>query len=252
IWEEERKISTLSALRTILALIGHVLLGWSSSQSTDPSREFDALYAAIRDQKIDRPSAVARVRELLPRIRDDFYERGGVDTPAGRERFPVQGYGAESIGGSNGSGYSAKGYDWFDGYKSAGHPGHDIFIHDRNQDALDDRTGQPVNILSIASGIVVAYSSEWSADSNLRGGRYIYIYSPAHRGIFYYAHARSVTVRPGDLVTAGQRIGTVGRSGRNASAARSPTHLHVMFLSIDDGLPKPGDIYPMLKRLGRR
>src|SRR5207302_1372434 len=192
--------------------------------------EFDAYYGQIRDQTIDRAAAQARVRELLPRIRHDFYARGGKDTPAGGERFPVQGYGPESIGGSNGSGYVEKGYDWFDGYKSVGHPGHDIFIHDRNQDAVDDRTGTSVNILSIASGIVVADAPEWSVESRLRGGRYIYVYSPSHNGIFYYAHAGSVLVAPGDVVAAGQPIATVGRSGLNATAPRSPTHLHVMLL----------------------
>jgi len=189
---------------------------------------------------------------LLPRIRDDFYAHGGKDTPAGAQRFPVQAYGAESIGGTNGSGYNANGYDWFDGYTSKGHPGHDIFIHDRDQDSLDDRTGQPVNVLSISNGIVVAYSADWNADSHLRGGRYVYIYSPADGGLFYYAHARSVLVRPGDVVTAGQPIATVGRSGRNAVAPRSPTHLHVMFLSVDAAAMAPRDIYPLLKRLGRR
>ena len=221
-------------------------------QALSPCAAFDFLYAWIRDQKIDRASAQARLRELLPRIRDDFYARGGKDTAAGAERFPIQGYGAESIGGTNGSGYVAKGYDWFDGYTSKGHPGHDIFIRDRNQDSLDDRTGKPVDILSISNGIVVAYAPEWDAGSNLRGGRYVYVYSPADGGLFYYAHARSVLVHPGDIVTAGQPIGTVGRSGRNAAAARSPTHLHVMFLSVDDGATAPRDIYPLLKRVGRR
>ncbi len=163
-----------------------------------------------------------RVRELLPRIREDFYARGGKDTPSGGERFPVEGYGRESIGGSNGSGYLPKGYDWFAGYKSVGHPGHDIFIHDRDQDSVDDRTGKPVNIVSIVNGIVVAYSPEWAADSPLRGGRYVYVYSPARQGIFYYAHAASVLVRPGDLVTAGQPIATVGRSGLSTVLSGGP------------------------------
>jgi len=225
---------------------------WPQPAPPSPSADFDVLYASIRDRKIDRDSALTRAAGLLPRIKAEFYARGGTDTAEGAERFPVQGYGAESIGGTNGSGYDAKGYDWFDGYKSRGHPGHDIFIHDRNQDELDDRTGKPVNVLSIAGGIVVAYSPEWKAASGLRGGRYVYVYSPASNGIFYYAHARSVGVRAGDVVTAGQPIATVGRSGRNASAARSPTHLHVMFLSLAEGGPKPRDIYPLLKRLGRR
>jgi peptidoglycan LD-endopeptidase LytH len=217
----------------------------------DSTAAFDRLYAQIRDQKIDRTATAERTRELLPRIKDDFYVRGGRDTAAGAQRFPVEGYGAESIGGSNGSGYNAKGYDWFDGYRSKGHPGHDIFIHDRNQDSLDDRTGQPVNVVSISNGIVVACAPDWDAGSTLRGGRYIYVFSPSDNGLFYYAHARSVLVRPGDVVTAGQPIATVGRSGRNAAEPRSTTHLHVMFLSVAEGAPVPTDIYPLLRRLGR-
>jgi hypothetical protein len=185
-------------------------------QSVPATTQFDMLYADIRDGKVAR-------------------------------------YAANSIGGTNGSGYVPNGYDWFDGYKSKGHPGHDIFIRDRNQDELDDASGKPVNVLSISSGIVVAYSPEWKASSILRGGRYLYIYDPARNGIFYYAHQRSLLVTPGDIVVPGQAIATVGRSGRNAAAPRSPTHLHVMFLAIDGGdYPKPRDIFQDLARLGRR
>src|SRR5262245_36455916 len=99
----------------------------ASRPASPPCDAFNALYAQIRDRRIDRAAALARVRELLPAIEQEFRARGGGDTPGGAERFPVQGYGAESIGGTNGSGYNAKGYDWFDGYASKGHPGHDIF-----------------------------------------------------------------------------------------------------------------------------
>lgn len=235
-------------LRVLVALLSMFV------QAGDhPSAQFDALYAQIRDGRVARDAARARVRELLPQIKADFYARGGTDTPTDASRFPVEGYGPESIGGKSGSGYQPKGYDWFDGYKSGGHPGHDIFIRDRNQDELDDGTGKPVNVLSISSGIVIAYSPDWNTASALRGGRYLYIYDPARSGIFYYAHQRSLLVKPGDVVRPGQPIATVGRSGRNASASRSPTHLHVMFLGIDDGdYPRPRDIYQDLARLGRR
>ncbi len=238
-----------AAFFTVLAAIVHV---HAQPAPDNPCVDFDRLYAAIRDAKIDRQLARREVRALLPRIRDYFNSRGGTLTPPAAWRFPLDGYTADDIGGRNGSGYVADGYDYFDGYKSHGHPGHDLFIRDQNQDELDDTTGQPVNVLSISSGIVVAHAEEWERGSVLRGGRYVYIYDPRANGFFYYAHNRAVIVKPGDIVTPGQVIATVGRSGRNASARRSPTHLHVMFLSLDDGYPRPRDIYQDLLRLGRR
>ena len=181
-----------------------------------------------------------------------FQNHHATPTPPDRWRFPLQGYGAESIGGRNGSGYVATGYDYFDGYRGHGHPGHDLFIHDRNRDELDDNTGLPVNVLSISTGVVVATAQDWAPESVLRGGRYVYVYDPAASGLFYYAHNRTVLVRPGQIVLAGQTIAYVGRTGRNASEPRSPTHLHVMFLAFEDGYPRPRDIYQDLLRLGRR
>lgn len=216
----------------------------------DPCVEFDRLYARIRDGHIARADALSQIRILLPRIRAWFDTHGGIVAPPDTWRFPLEGYGAGDIGGTRGSGYVADGYDYFDGYKSHGHPGHDIFIHDRNQDDLDDGTGKPVNVLSISSGVVVAEATDWAPDSVLRGGRYIYVYDPLANGMFYYAHNRSVLVKPGDVVRPGQVIATAGRSGRNAAAPRSPTHLHIMFLAMDDGYPKPRDIYQDLLRLG--
>ena len=224
-----------------------------AAAAVNPFTAFDELYSHIRDGKISRDAARAKVRALLPSIAREFYARGGKDTPEDAWRFPVEGYAANSIGGTNGSGYLPNGYDWFEGYRSKGHPGHDIFIRDRNQDELDDGTGKPVNVLSISSGIVVAYAPDWTPDSVLRGGRYLYIYDPSRNGIFYYAHQRSLLVKPGDVVSAGQVIATVGRSGRNAAASRSPTHLHVMFLAVDGGdYPRPRDVYQELARIGRR
>lgn len=250
-------LRALIALLVVLAPVARPssagLAARAFQASVNLSARFDALYADIRDQHIARDAAREKVRELLPLIKQDFYARGGKDAPKDAWRFPVEGYAASSIGGTNGSGYLPDGYDWFDGYKGKGHPGHDIFIRDRNQDELDDVTGKPVNVLSISSGIVVAYSPDWKAGSILRGGRYLYIYDPSQNGIFYYAHQRSLLVKPGDIVSPGQVIATVGRSGRNAAAPRSPTHLHVMFLAIDAGdYPRPRQIYPDLARIGRR
>jgi murein DD-endopeptidase MepM/ murein hydrolase activator NlpD len=244
-----RLVGRVGLSLAVIAALAGVAAGQSA---TNPCIEFNRLYAAIRDQKIARASAEEQVRALLPQIREYFRGRRATPTPPDAWRFPVEGYDASSIGGKNGSGYVADGYDYFDGYKSHGHPGHDIFIRDRNRDELDDETGKPVNVISISTGVVVAYSPDWNKDSQLRGGRYLYIYDPAADGVFYYAHNRSLAVKPGDIVAAGQVIATVGRSGHNASAPRSPTHLHVMFLSTADGYPRPRDIYQDLLRTGRR
>ena len=61
--------------------------------------------------------------------------------------FPIAGYNALNIGGENGNGYIASGYDYFDGNKHGGHPAQDIFIHDSNQDCKDDLTQKPVCVL---------------------------------------------------------------------------------------------------------
>lgn len=231
------------------AVVAAVSLG---PPSPSPCVAFDALYAQIRDGGIDRAVALDRVRELLPQIRDYYAAHAPADPPR-PWRFPLDGYGRESIGGKNGSGYQPAGYDWFDGYRSKGHPGHDLFIHDRDQHELDDVTGKPVAILSIADGVVVAEATDWDPASRLRGGRYAYVFSPAAGGMFYYAHAHSIVVKVGEIVRAGETIGTVGRSGRHAAERRSPTHLHVMFLAVgDDGHPRPRDIYADLLRLAHK
>ncbi len=159
----------------------------------------------------------------------------------------MQGYTSASIGGVNGSGYQPNGYDYFDGNKHGGHPAQDIFIVDKNQDNLDDYTKEPVNILSVSNGVVIACESEWEITSDLRGGKYIYIYDPAYEGIFYYAHNSEIFVKPGDVVKAGDMIAHCGRTGLNAYKKRSPTHLHLMFLQVEDGYPKPKNIYNELQ-----
>jgi peptidoglycan LD-endopeptidase LytH len=218
----------------------------SKVEQDNPCIEFDRLNAQVRDGLIDREKAREQIRELLPRVREYFYKKGGVDSNPKSWVFPLQGYGPSAIGGTNGSGYIAGGYNYFDGNKHKGHPAHDIFIRDKDQDEMDDTTHKPVNVLSMSSGVVVASASEWKAGSDLRGGKYIFIYDPASNGFFYYAHNREIFVEPGKIVKPGDVIATVGRTGKSAFEKRSPTHLHFMYLSIEDGFPKPKDLYQAL------
>jgi murein DD-endopeptidase MepM/ murein hydrolase activator NlpD len=214
----------------------------------DPSIEFDRLNTLVRDGLIDRKRARSRISELIPRLRAYFYAKGGIDTPESDCVFPVQGYNRESIGGVNGSGYISKGYDYFDGNQHAGHPAHDIFITDKNRDGLDDNTRARVNVLAMKSGVVVATAKEWAVGSELRGGKYVYVFEPLTNGLIYYAHNSEIFVKPGDVVHAGDVLATVGRSGKNAHLSRSPTHLHIAWLVVDAGYPKPKDIYQLLNK----
>lgn len=162
--------------------------------------------------------------------------------------FPLQGYNYHAIGGTNGNGYSDKGYHYLDGNKHAAHPAHDIFIIDKNQDCLDDRTHLPVPVLAVSDGIVIACSNEWNAGSSLRGGKFIWLYHPAQNIFTYYAHNREILVAPGDMVKQGQKIAEVGRTGFNAYKKRSPTHLHFSAFYIINGLPVPYNPYYQLTK----
>lgn len=157
--------------------------------------------------------------------------------------FPVKGYTASAIGGYNGSGYITSGFDFFE-INSGGHPAHDIFISDANQDAIDDNTGKPVEILSMSGGMVVETRTNWTTDMmDIRGGNIVYIYDNFTNGLFYYAHLKDVHVKVGDLVKPGTSLGTMGRTGKNAYPSRSPTHLHLMYVRSFDGDLRPENIY---------
>jgi len=205
---------------------------------------FNLLNTKVRDQKIGKVKAEKLASHYLNQI-----SIGYRSTPVREEwYFPLAGYDQKAIGGINGNGYLPKGYNYFDGNKHLGHPAHDIFIHDNNQDCLEDRSNKEVNVNSITSGVVVAIEKDWNPDSELRGGKYIYIYDPVAQLLYYYAHNNKIHVKVCETVHPGQIIGTVGRSGKNAFKKRSPTHLHLMVLQTDNGhFLRPVDIYSKLK-----
>lgn len=157
--------------------------------------------------------------------------------------FPVKGYGPAAIGGNNGSGYITAGFDFFD-KNSGGHPAHDIFINDGNQDCLDDATNKPVEILSMSGGIVIETRKNWTTDMmDIKGGNIVYVYDNFSNGFFYYAHLNEVYVNVGEMVKPGTVLGTMGRTGKNAFPSRSPTHLHIMYVRSVNGDMIPDNIY---------
>jgi len=208
----------------------------------DPSFEWNTLYPKIRDRLISKEEAQGKLKALELSIREYTSQRltGGQED---RLCFPLKGYTFHSIGGKKGSGYEVQRYDFFEGSQHKGHPGHDIFIQDRNQDGLDDRTGNPVDVLSVSLGVVVSVNGDWEPSSPVRGGNYVWVYHPIKGRYFYYAHLREIAVSVGQVVSRGDRLGTVGRTGLNAYPKRSPTHLHFSVHHSTDGTPRPIDPY---------
>ena len=209
--------------------------------------EFDSVNTLVRDNKIEKAQALKKLQTIFPELQTTYYKLKPDTAKNEKWIFPVEGYSSKNIGGTHGEGYISKGYDYFDGNKHGGHAAQDIFIYDKNQDCKDDRTGKIVNIRSVSNGIVVALEKDWDSASPLRGGKYIYIYNPCDNAIFYYAHNNEVFVDVGQIITAGDKIATVGRTGLNAFKQRSPTHLHFMKLALDkEFYPKPVNTYQEL------
>lgn len=170
--------------------------------------------------------------------------------------FPLVGHDLKSVGGKNGSGFlpntkygasPIKGYDFLDGNKHGGHPAHDIFIEDKNQDSLDDQNKKSVEVVSLVDAVVIFTSSDWTPKSDLRGGNVVWAYNPNLKMIFYYAHLDKVLVEPGAFLKAGATLGTVGRTGFSAYPKRSPTHLHLMVLKYEDEKLVPYNYFSKLK-----
>ncbi|MGF7042896.1 M23 family metallopeptidase [Mucilaginibacter lappiensis] len=222
--------------------------------------KFNDFNTTVLKGDIKKEAAQNAIKEVLQKINQWYMRRSQLDILLGWT-FPLQGYNYHAIGG-NGDGYSDKGYHYIDGNKHTAHPAHDIFINDKNQDCIDDRTKKPVDVLAVDFGIVIACSNEWEPTSNLRGGKYIWIYhyntfsyvssskavNSNMETITYYAHNNCIFVKPGDMVKPGQKIAEVGRTGFNAFKKRSPTHLHFSAFHLVNDLPVPYNPYSQLKK----
>ncbi len=192
---------------------------------------WDAAEKQVRDGTIARPMAIAEFKLLHNELINFFKNMSGREFLKKELVYPLEGYtsaGQERY-------YVATKYDFFTGTKHAGHPAADLFIHDKNQDCLDDKTHKPVNIVSASFGIVVGKNTGWTPDNPIRGGNYVWVYDMASDGLYYYAHMKDIAVELGTLVRPGDVLGTVGRTGKNARPKRSPTHLHFMYCTYGAG-----------------
>ncbi|WP_158825232.1 M23 family metallopeptidase [Mucilaginibacter lacusdianchii] len=196
---------------------------------------------AITNGTLSKSAAAKQFKTLIKRVKAECHFVA--KTPW---TFPLASYDYKAIGGTNGSGYSAVGYHYLDGNEHSAHPAHDIFIHDTDQNSLDDRTQKPVDVLAVTNGVVIACENQWQTGSSLRGGKYIWLYHPQLNIVTYYAHNSTILVTPGDVVKQGQKIAEAGRTGFNAYKKRSPTHLHFSAFKLAGDMPMPYNPYTVL------
>ena len=209
--------------------------------------DWQSFERSVRDGEIELPDGAALLKSWSRKLQKAFSPQ-----EFGKDKFfPLAGYGIKHIGGSNGEGYSPGGYRFLDGDAHKGHPAQDIFILDANSDGLEDGTGTRAKVVALADGVVLSTFDGWENRRELRGGNYVWIYHPALKLLSYSAHLQDILVGVGDRVRGGEPIATLGRSGKNASLPRSPTHLHVMLLEVEH--MHPIDPYPwLLQASGRK
>ena len=215
-----------------IALFLVTLLFLPSLASAGVCDDWNALYQRIRDYRIKPDVAKKEFARLHRRLQADFPAAGA----RGRV-FPVVGYDAAS--GEKGRNWHGKSYRFFTGNPNGTHAAHDLFIHDVDQHSIDDDSGAPVAVVAFSAGVVVGVNTGWAATSQVRGGNYVWVFDPLTSRYNYYAHLQRVDVRLGQTVKAGEPLGLLGRTGKNAIMPRSPTHLHFMVLAFDGGRMTP-------------
>jgi murein DD-endopeptidase MepM/ murein hydrolase activator NlpD len=212
----------------------------------NPAQGWLSLMTKVRNFELEKSEAITRMNEFINSLKVYLANKDVANISEEQWVFPVKGYTSSAIGGRGGSGYVVSNFDFFD-LNTGGHPAHDIFINDGNQDNLDDATDKPVEILSMTGGIVVETRKNWTPEmSDIKGGNIVYVYDANSNGFFYYAHLQDVHVNVGDIVYPATVLGTMGRTGRNAYPSRSPTHLHIMYVKAYDGDLRPVNVYSYL------
>ncbi len=207
---------------------------------------FKTMLINVREQNVSPNIAENEFIEIFKGIRES-YPNALKEEEVSTLIFPLTKSNIDAVGGKGGAGYFLKNFNLFDFKVNGSHPAHDIFIFDLNQDCIDDRKNDFVDIVSVGNGIVLAIEKDWTDSSAFRGGNYVWVYDFERGGLWYYAHHRKVVVDVGQIVKAGDKLGEVGRTGFNARNKRSDTHLHLMYLKINqDFLPEPIDYYTWL------
>jgi len=233
--------------RGVLLLL--LLVSLASPAQAGVCEDWNRLWLRIRDFQLAPKEAQAAFAPLHQRLRAT-YGKAGIGGPA--RFYPVLGY--DSSGGVEGKAFRPRGFQFFSGNPQGIHPSLDLFIRDKDQDSLDDQSKEPVTIVAYRGGVVVGVNRDWEFPSQVRGGKYLWIFDPITNHYCYYAHLSQVDVQLGQIIQAGEPLGLLGRTGLNAYKKRSPTHLHLMVLAYQDGEMMPYNPWSELvnARLGQR
>lgn len=149
--------------------------------------------------------------------------------------FPLQGYSAKKIVKQKGWSKAAN----YRFYKEtdASHAANDLYIADNDSDGIDDKTHKEVPVLAFVGGVVVASKSDDGLEGDFsRHGNYLWIYHPPSKRYFLYANLTKIQVSIGQVVSTGDVIALLGRSGREHVQMKDRTHLHLMAVSYKNGL----------------
>ncbi|MFH1367505.1 MAG: M23 family metallopeptidase [Elusimicrobiota bacterium] len=240
-------------MKTAVIFMFLALFSTGCAEKRTPIDDWQSMQQEIREEKIDKSTAAEKLARIVDGLKQyskrkySFKEEKWAFPLTNSSRSTVLKYDfyPNAIYGP----YKTRGYDFFEGNKHGGHPAHDIFIRDRNQDSYDDKTKKPVNVVTMTDALVLSICYDWKKGSKLRGGKYVWSYNPAENKFFYYAHLKNVLVQPGQFVKKGDTIGTVGRTGMLAAVKKSATHVHLTVLEYKEGKMKPYDFYKEIKRL---
>lgn len=102
---------------------------------------------------------------------------------------------------------------------------------ENHHDALDIFTHEGNTVYSISDGIPILSEASWTSSDPMstttdNGGNTVIIFCPGNLMI-RYAHLKNVSTKAGNVVKAGEAIGTVGNTGRQASMPGHGNHLHL-------------------------
>jgi len=173
-----------------------------------------------------------------------FAQCAGTARPAKTWIFPVANVPPRQAIGGDGKGYIRNRGVVCYVTPWAGHPAHDLFVDDRYHKCVDG-DGKPFPALAVEDAYVLATHEGWTPRDESKGGNYVMLYLPGRHQVAYYAHLDKVLVKPGEKVSAGQVVGTIGRTGKNALPRRSQTHLHFGLWDADRF--RPLDSYALLR-----